>query len=82
MCLVHQTGPVLHQTAFVREQAALKFLFIKNIGSPTVTNPVEHQIVFNDYLPRARASQRLADGAPEPEVHQTGLVLVKSLARS
>jgi hypothetical protein len=76
MCAVHQTGRVVHQTTFVREQATLKFLFTNNIGSPTVTDLVEHQTVFNGYLPRARASPLLAEVASGLEVHQIGLVQV------
>jgi hypothetical protein len=73
---VHWTGPVVHQSASIREQGTLGFLFIKITRPPTVTGPAVHQTVFNDYLPRVHAGQRLANMAPGPEVHPTGSMLV------
>jgi hypothetical protein len=74
--VVHQTSPVVHKTASIREFATLGFLFIKITGPSIVAGTVVHRTVCNDYLPRAHAGQRVANVAPGSEVHWTGPMLV------
>jgi hypothetical protein len=50
--------------------------YYKNIRPSTVFDPVVHQTVCNEYFTRAHTGQWLADVAPSPEVHRTGLVPV------